>query len=606
MISAMIRMLACGVLAATLLSACAEGPFRRSYSGPEETADGEAVAAALKNVQAIYSRGDYGNALLALGKIEENNLSPAQKAEYWNLKGLIRLGEKNYSHAIINFKRAGVHNPHRSHAAFFDFNLATAWYESGKKDEARRILERMDPTNLGEVEQKKLASLKAKLGMGMDAGAAAAPEATTASDESTAGSSATSTAAIPAVSASPEALPTATPEASPPAREFGGRSRDGRVGVLLPLSGKYENFGKKAQRAIELAFQTSTDPRVKNYELVPIDSGETPEAQLEALRKLVEDEQVIAIIGPILSKTFDAIQAKVEFYQVPLLSLAAVQGKPSPHVFYCSVSVKDQISKVVSYAMNQRGYRRFAVLAPGNLAGEEMAHVFWDEVAARKGEIRAFELYDPELTDFRDPVDKTIGLYYTDVRGKELAELAEKRKELNIKKKTMKTIQYFNLPPMIDFDAVFIADEAKTVGQIIPTFAYRDAKGLPFLGISTWNSNQLLQRAGDLVEGAFFPVAYNTKAPSNETRRFTEIYKNTWNANPGELDAIAFDAAALVIAGLSESPSSRSDFMKTLERMSGIPGATGTIAVEDHRCRRNLALFGVKRSSFEVLPDSYR
>jgi ABC-type branched-subunit amino acid transport system substrate-binding protein len=108
------------------------------------------------------------------------------------------------------------------------------------------------------------------------------------------------------------------------------------------------------------------------------------------------------------------------------------------------------------------------------------------------------------------------------------------------------------------------------------------------------------------VEGAFFPVAFNTKVPSNETRRFTEIYKNTLNVNPGELDAIAFDAAALTIAALSDHPSSRSDFMKSLERTSGVSGATGTLSIEDHRCRRNLALFGVKRSSFEVLPEGYR
>jgi outer membrane PBP1 activator LpoA protein len=589
---AMIRTWVCAILCVSLLSACAEGPVRRSYSEPESPIASDSVSAALKNAHQFYSRGEYGNALMTLGQIDEPSLSANQKAEYWNLKGLVRLAEKNYPAAIINFKRASANNAQKNHAAFFEFNLATAWFESGKRDEARKILDRIDTNNLGEAEQKKVAALKEKLGMGRE--------------ESATRSTETVKPEVAAEAATPAPLPMVNDPTPSPSESYTGQSRENRIGLLLPLSGKYENFGKKVQRSIELAFQTSTDPRAKDYEIVAVDSGESPEAQLEALRKLVEGEQVIAIIGPLLSKTFDAIKSKVEYYQIPLLSLAQVQGKHSPHVFSCSVSVKDQISKVVSYAMNQRGYRRFAVLAPSNLAGEEMAHAFWDEVSARKGEIRAFELYDPELTDFREPVDKTIGLFYTDVRGKELAELAERRKELNIKKKTMKTLQYFNLPPMIDFDAVFIADEAKTVGQIIPTFAYRDAKGLPYIGISTWNSNQLLQRAGDLVEGAFFPVAFNTKAPSNDTRRFVEIFKNTLNANPGELDAIAFDAAALVIGALSEQPSSRQDFIKSLEKLSGVSGATGAVSIEDHRCRRNLALFGVKRASFEVLSDGYR
>jgi ABC-type branched-subunit amino acid transport system substrate-binding protein len=217
--------------------------------------------------------------------------------------------------------------------------------------------------------------------------------------------------------------------------------------------------------------------------------------------------------------------------------------------------------------------------------------------------VKAFELYDPDLTDFREPVDKTLGLFYTETRAKELQELAEKRKELNITRKTMKTQQYFNLPPLADFEAVFIADEARTAGQVIPTFAYRDAKGLKYLGISSWNSPQLIQRAGDLVEGAAFPVAFNTLNPPEETKQFYDIFHRTHSSYPGELEAVAFDAAVLVLETLKETPGTRAEFTSRLEARKNVPGATGSLNVVGHRCSRNLDLYRVKKGAFEPVGE---
>ncbi|NDG86271.1 MAG: hypothetical protein EBX52_14680 [Proteobacteria bacterium] len=305
-------------------------------------------------------------------------------------------------------------------------------------------------------------------------------------------------------------------------------------------------------------------------------------------------------MGPVLSKSLDALRTKAEFYQTPLISVAQVQGPSSPQIFSCSVSARDQIGRIVAHAMGQRNYRRFAILAPDNKSGETLANLFWDEVATRGGDIRGFELYDPDLTDFREPIDKLIGLHYTETRSKELRELAEKRKELNIKKKTMKTLQFFNLPPLIDFDAVFVADEAKTSGQIIPTFAYRDAKGITFMGISSWNSPQLLKRTGDLAEGAFFPVAFNTLSPPEPTKRFYDLYWNTYQAYPGELDAIAFDAAAVFIKAIENAPSNREEFTRSLEGLLEVEGATGTLGMREHQCSRNLSLYEVKKGEFQI------
>ena len=159
-------------------------------------------------------------------------------------------------------------------------------------------------------------------------------------------------------------------------------------------------------------------------------------------------------------------------------------------------------------------------------------------------------------------------------------------------------------PSAPDFDAVFIADEAKTAGQIIPTFTYRDAKNLKYIGITSWNSSQLVQRAQDQAEGAIFPVAFNTIEPTNDTQAFYDLYTSTYNSTPGELDALAFDAASLILKGLKNSPSSRDELRVILENTSGVQGATGEFSIQDHRCSRKLALVQVVKGKFEVLRES--
>ena len=232
-----------------------------------------------------------------------------------------------------------------------------------------------------------------------------------------------------------------------------------------------------------------------------------------------------------------------------------------------------------------------------------MAQAFWDQATAQGGSITAYELYEPGLNDFREPVDKTLGLFYKETRAKESKALADQRKDLNITKKTMKTIQYFELPPIIDFDAVFIADEAKTVGQIIPTFTYRNAKDLSYLGITSWNSPQLVSRAGEQAEGATFPVAFNTLNPPDETKQFYDLYSKTYSAAPGELDAIAYDAASAVLQVLKDRPSTREEFNKKLTAIGNIDGATGVITLKNQHCSRNLTLYTVKKGEFETVKE---
>ena len=570
-----------------IVSACSSGPVRRRYDNgtlpnaqatPAQTnpAAGNSAGVSsgktdyVKKAQSEYSAGQYTTALDTLKIVNTTKLKAGPRTEYWNLRGLTELAVKNPEAAEISFKNALSVNPNPEYAGYYQYNLASAYADSKKSEDALHVLNLIDLPKMESPDQRKVAMLKEKLARGE-----------------------TGSLITAATSATP--APTATPFKE----AYNGSVNAKRVGLLLPLSGKYEAFGKKVQRAVELAFQNSDIAKSREVELITIDSGDSAITHQEALKKLIEENQVISVIGPLLSKGTEALAERSDYYQVPVVSIAQAQGAAAPHLYSCSISTQDQATKMVTYAIKTRGFKRFAILAPSNKSGEEMAHAFWDEVIAQGGEVKAFELYEPGLSDFRQPVDKTLGLFYTDTRARELKELADKRKEMNITKKTMKTIQFFELPPIVDFDAVFIADEAKTVGQIIPTFAYRNAKNLSYLGITSWNSTQLVARAADQAEGAAFPVAFNTLNPPAETKRFYDLYNATYNSPPGELDAVAYDTALAVLDVMNQRPVSREDFNEKIQQLGNVDGATGKFSIKDHRCARDLAIYTVKKGQFE-------
>lgn len=575
-----------------VIAGCASEPVRKTHTPHQETPGNTSTPRSniVSKAQAYYQKGDYKNAMATLDSVPISEINTKERAEFWNLKGLIDLNAKRSELAAQNFRHAIEENQMQEYRGYYQYNLAISLYGASKHQEAYDILNAVDLGSVDSNQQQKVLSLKEKISQAMSIAKKKEPNTAITTTTITGSADATRSGAGPVVITSPEVV-------------YTGAVNRKKIGLLIPLSGKFEAFGKKVQRGVELAFQNSNDSSAKDYEIIAEDSGESAESQLKALQKLVEEHQVIAVVGPVISKGIELLANKAVFYQVPLISLAQVQYPLASHLFFCSISSQNQVSQLVNYAMGTKGYQKFAVIAPSNKPGEELSQIFRDQVTAANGQIVHLEYYDPNVTDFRAPVDKILSLTHPEKRVEEQKALAAKRKELKITRKTTRTAQYYNLPPIVDFDAVFIADEAKTAGQIIPTFTYRDAKNLKYLGITTWNSSQLIQRAGDQAEDAIFPVAFNTINASADTKAFYDLYTNTYNTTPGELDAIAFDAASLLLKGLKNSPSSRDEFRQILETTNEIQGATGAFSIQDRRCSRNLALVEVKKGKFVIVNE---
>jgi ABC-type branched-subunit amino acid transport system substrate-binding protein len=244
--------------------------------------------------------------------------------------------------------------------------------------------------------------------------------------------------------------------------------------------------------------------------------------------------------------------------------------------------------------------KKFAILHPQRKQGQDYMHAFWDAVEELGGEIVDVESYSGKTEEFTEVVDRMAGLFYQDARKRELDALAKLRTDMKITRRTRQNEQYFKLEPIVNFQAVFIPDDAATVARLLRYFPYRDIDGMQFLGISTWNSPTLLEKTDRFSEGAAFVDAFGFQNTSLIARKFQSRFESVFEARARGPDALAFDAALLLETAILRTGASANRFQirDALAQMREFPGVTGKITYKDGAFERPMRVFTVRKGEF--------
>ncbi len=356
------------------------------------------------------------------------------------------------------------------------------------------------------------------------------------------------------------------------------------IGVILPLTGKQANVAQRTLRGIQVGLGLH-NPQ-SQFKIAIIDSEGSPDKARRAVDTLVMKDKVIAIIGSIASREASAIAVRANELGVPNISLAQKSGltESGLFVFKNAVTAEMQIRELVRVMMQEQGARKFAIMYPNDSYGVEYANLFWDEVLARGGEIVAAQIYSTKEKEFKGPVQRLFGNFYGEAR---LEEYRSRQKLANLSLDPVKTKQKVaretnidnKLPPIIDFDAVFIPDTTKVMGQIAAMMAYQDARNLTLLGTNLWNNQDVIRRVGNANYRAFFVDGISPNAAAN----FLIEYKEQFNETAGVLEVQAYDSALMIKQMILSGADSREDLQARLISKTLFQGALGPLFITPDR-----------------------
>jgi len=355
----------------------------------------------------------------------------------------------------------------------------------------------------------------------------------------------------------------------------------GVIGCLLPLSGSFAIYGEEVLHGIQLAMGIgSQEEEGPIKELVIKDTQGKPEETLAGLKELVKEEKVMAIIGPLSSRTAVVAAKKAQTLGVPLIVLTQKEGvvEEGDMVFRNFLTPSREVKRLLDIAVGEMGMKRFAILHPDNNYGRHLADLFWDGSEAMGGRVTAVESYDPNNTDFADQIKKMTGLYHP--RPESFVKRLEEERPPEAEESEL----YPEKPePIIDFEAVFIPDNFQRVAMIAPQLVYHDVLDVRLMGTSLWQSPKLLELAGEYVQGAIFPSGFAGDSPTPGAAVFAEGYRVNFDSTPGILAATGYDTIRLLINVMSEEDiRTRKDLQKALLGRADFDGVTGRTSF-DHQ-----------------------
>lgn len=356
------------------------------------------------------------------------------------------------------------------------------------------------------------------------------------------------------------------------------------IGAILPLSGKRAKYGYKTIRGLKLGLGIyGKSP--SNFKLAIIDSESNPDSARRAVERLVVEDHTIAIVGSLLSKTSFAVATKANELGVPVIGLSQKSGltEIGDFVFRNAITSSSQVKELVKTAMEKQGLKKFAILYPNDDYGVEYANLFWDEVLARGGEVVAAQHYKAKETDFNGPIKRLIGTFYMEDRKAEytylLKDWYKQQKYINSRIQPPSEL----LPPVVDFDAIFIPDRIKAVGQIAPTLAYNDVSKVKLLGTNLWNHNSLIRRGQHLVEKSIFVDSITKTHPKFKKSKFFKEFKKVYGEDPGIFEAQAYDVGLLLRQLIISGERSRIGLKEELQKTNNFSGSLGKLNMNANR-----------------------
>ena len=375
------------------------------------------------------------------------------------------------------------------------------------------------------------------------------------------------------------------------------------IGIILPISGTHGVYGKKALLGITKAFEIYNSDKDSEFELVIMDSKNNESVASRAVEELVTEHHCIAIIGGLLSKTSTIISEKAQDLGIPNITLSQKDGITDigKYIFRNAMTLSDQIDYLVKTAIDKYDKKNFGVLYPNTKYGIDSSYIYWQKVLQYGGNFVASQSYDHVETDFSEQIKKLVGTYYTRARKEEYDSNLEKWKSDNPHMSARSNPPSDLLKPIINFDALFIPDDVKALGQISPMLSYNDVDDVLLMGTNLWNTRLLQERITEEAK-LIYVDSFDPKAQLFAKSPFKNNFFKNFEKEPSIIELQSYDAGVFLRTGLAKlNDNSREKLRDIMENLRNVPGALGKLSLkkDSREVIRPLVLFEHIKSDTE-------
>jgi len=143
-----------------------------------------------------------------------------------------------------------------------------------------------------------------------------------------------------------------------------------KIGVLATLEGALTTLGEDAIRGMEVAMkQAGAKAGGKTIEVITFSTNASPDSAIRGARKLVEQDKVDILIGPVSGsegiaiRDYSKTQPQVTFLNGSSGALETTYVTPSPNFYRFNLDGSQWLSGLGTYIYNDKKWRKIATVA---------------------------------------------------------------------------------------------------------------------------------------------------------------------------------------------------------------------------------------------------
>jgi branched-chain amino acid transport system substrate-binding protein len=324
-----------------------------------------------------------------------------------------------------------------------------------------------------------------------------------------------------------------------------------KIGVFEPMTGPSAAGGEMTVEGIELAWELKPEVLGREVQIIVVDNKSDKVEAANAVSRLIERDQVVAIIGSYGSSLSMAAGDIVNKAKIPTVGCSPTNPLVTlNNDYYFRVCFIDPFQGTVmaNYAVNVLGAKTAAVI-------QDVTQDY--SVGLSKYFIDAFR----KLTGNPNSIVE-ISAYNTGDQDF-TAQLT------NVKNKNPDVI----FAPGNYGESALLIRQARDLGIDVP-----------FLGGDTWEAPEFLSIGGEAVEGAVFSTHFTAEAPvTSESDLFLAAYRQKYGKEANAFAALGYDAYMLILDVIEKAGSAEPQAIRDgLAKVEGFVGATGIISLDEN------------------------
>ena len=343
------------------------------------------------------------------------------------------------------------------------------------------------------------------------------------------------------------------------------------LGEYGALTGSQASFGTSTDNAIKMAIaEINAKGGVlgKPVELIPEDDNSRAEQVPSVVKKLVYEDNVLAVLGEVASSSSLAAAPICQDAGVPMLS---------------PTSTNPKVTQVGDYIF------RACFIDP--YVGESLANFSKTKLGAKTAAI---------FTDVKSDYSKGLSQYFKDsftkLGGKIVSEESYQAGDTNFR------AQLTNIKGKMP-DVIYIPGYYTEVGNIAGQ-ARSLGMNQTLMGSDGWDSPKLFEIGKKAVDNSYFSNHYSPEDKNPKVVKFVADYKAKYHETPDALAAVAYDAAYIMFDAITRAgDTDRAKLRQALADTKDFEGVTGKISMDKNRnADKKLVIIKIENGKTVVVP----